>query len=128
MNLMNRLEELYDLYGFYMDSLHVYKLPGIMGEMKMKKIMDGFRKKQLYFGNMKVKKINDYNIGINGLPRSNVLEFFLGENSKVIIRPSGTESKIKVYISIFAKTKEIAEKLRDKILIDLETKLMIGNI
>lgn len=45
MNLIDRLEELYDLYGFYLDSLHVYKLPGIMGEITMKKIMDDFRKK-----------------------------------------------------------------------------------
>lgn len=67
------------------------------------------------FGNKKVLKLLDYVAGLDGLPKSDVLKFLLEDNCSIVIRPSGTEPKLKMYISVSAEDKETAEKTEEEI-------------
>lgn len=67
------------------------------------------------FGGKRVVKLLDYAPGLDGLPKSDVLKFLLEDNCSVVVRPSGTEPKIKTYISISAENKETAEKIEAEI-------------
>ena len=57
----------------------------------------------------------DYSKGLDGLPKSDVLKYLLDGNCSVVVRPSGTEPKLKTYISVSAKSKEDAEVVEKKI-------------
>ena len=57
----------------------------------------------------------DYVLGLDGLPKSVVLYFLLEDNCSLVVRPSGTEPKLKIYISVSAENKEMAEKVEDEI-------------
>ncbi len=70
----------------------------------------------------KVEKMEDYSVGLNGLPKSDVLKYFTSTGS-VVVRPSGTEPKLKTYISVTAEDKATAEKVEKLIVSDLEKKL-----
>ena len=65
-----------------------------------------------------VTEVTDYSQGVRGLPRSNVLEYRSG-NGKVLVRPSGTEPKIKVYLSSRAGTMREAEKATESLLAEI---------
>lgn len=67
------------------------------------------------FGGEKVVKLLDYAPRLDGLPKSDVLKFLLEDNCSIVVRPSGTEPKLKIYISVSAKSKEVAEKVETKI-------------
>ncbi len=123
-NLLEKLEELYRLYGFCLNTLQSYEFPGSAGMEKMASIMKGFRKGLDNIAGQKVTKTEDYSIGLNGLPKSDVLKFFYGgEDVKgsVVIRPSGTEPKLKAYISVTAETKTDASRVEEKIVAQLES-------
>ena len=83
----------------------------------MNSIMEGFRneygaqKAIDEFAGRKITHTLDYARGIDGLPKSNVLKYILENNNSVIIRPSGTEPKIKVYTSVSAETKQQAQEV-----------------
>ena len=62
------------------------------------------------FGGKKVVQMLDYALGLEGLPKSDVLKFLLEDNCSIVVRPSGTEPKLKTYISVSAENKEAAEK------------------
>ena len=83
--------------------------------------------KELYkglvtIGGLKVVKTEDYSKGLNGLPKSDVLKFLLEKNCSVVVRPSGTELKIKTYFSISAENREKAELVEKKITEELNEK------
>lgn len=99
--LLEKLEEIYKTYGYCLNTLHSYEFEGIAGMVKMAAIMDEFRKGVEKLGGQKVLKVLDYKEGLDGLPSSDVLKFYTKDYS-VVIRPSGTEPKLKVYISITA--------------------------
>ena len=82
--------------------------------------MKEFHKGLDSIGGLKVDRTEDYSKGLNGLPKSDVLKFILENNCSVVIRPSGTEPKLKTYISVSAKTKDDAEKVEKKITKELE--------
>ena len=107
--LMDKLEELYKTYGYCLNTLHSYTFEGSAGFAKMQAIMQEFRSGIGSFGGKRVVKLLDYAPGIDGLPRSDVLKFLLEDNCSVVVRPSGTEPKLKLYISVSAKDRKTAE-------------------
>ena len=125
-SLLDKLNELYTKYGYCLNTLHSYEFPGSAGMEKMAKIMKDFHTGLETVGGMKVVKTEDYSVGLNGLPKSDVLKYFFdgGQvHGSVVIRPSGTEPKLKAYISVTAADKAAAEKVESGIKEDLEKKL-----
>ena len=108
-SIYEKLQELYGKYGFFKNNVMSFEYPGIEGAQKMKDIMASFREKQEAFGDYKVLSCTDYMDGIDGLPPANVLKFALDRNASVIVRPSGTEPKVKIYVSVCGTTKEDAD-------------------
>ena len=112
---LDKLEELYKTYGYCLNTLHSYEFDGSAGFAKMQSIMQTFRGGIKEFGGKRVVKLLDYAPGLDGLPKSDVLKFLLEDNCSVVVRPSGTEPKLKTYISISAENKETAEKIEAEI-------------
>ena len=119
-SLIEKLEELYKKYGYRLNTLHSYEFDGAAGAEKIQNIMKAFRGSIESFGGRKVINVLDYNNGIDGLPKSNVLKFILEENCSVVARPSGTEPKIKFYISVTADNMSEAEMIERLVITDLE--------
>lgn len=119
-SLLEKLEELYQTYGYRLNTLHSYEFDGAAGFTKMQDIMKAFRKGVSSFGGKSIVKTLDFLPGLDGLPKSDVLKFLLEDNGSVVVRPSGTEPKLKTYISVSAQSKEAAQKQEEKILADLQ--------
>ena len=113
--LLEKLEELYKTYGYCLNTLHSYEFEGSAGFAKMQRIMASFRGNLLSFGGKKVKTLLDYSQGLEGLPKSDVLKFMLEDNCSLVVRPSGTEPKLKVYISVTAENEEQANEIEKAI-------------
>lgn len=92
-----------------------YEFDGSAGFARMQSIMQAFRGGIKEFGGKKVVRLLDYVQGLDGLPKSDVLKFLLEDNCSLVVRPSGTEPKLKIYISVSAENKEMAEKVEDEI-------------
>lgn len=114
-SLLDKLDELYNIYGYFINTLHSYEFNGSAGFATMKNIMQLFRGDIKDFGGKKVVQLLDYSIGLNGLPKSDVLKFILEDNCSLVVRPSGTEPKLKIYISVSANDKISAEKVETEI-------------
>ena len=114
-SLLDKLDELYKIYGYCLNTLHSYEFDGSVGFAKMQGIMQAFRGDIKEFGGKKVVKLLDYAPGLDGLPKSDVLKFLLEDNCSIVVRPSGTEPKLKTYISVSAENKEAAEKVEAEI-------------
>ena len=114
-SLLDKLDELYKTYGYCLNTLHSYEFDGSAGFAKMQNIMQAFRGDIKAFGGKKVVKLLDYAPGLDGLPKSDVLKFLLEDNCSIVVRPSGTEPKLKTYISVSAENKEAAEKVEAEI-------------
>ena len=113
--LSNRLDELYQLHGVYLESLHTLTLPGKDGSAQIRAMMQQLRtqppsaidgvpvvrmldfelRQEFLVTSGKLEKTNDLR-----LPRSDVLQFVLNDETRVSVRPSGTEPKIKFYVSV----------------------------
>ena len=116
MTLIDALEEIFSRHGIYNAQVKGYNFEGADGMEKMKNIMASLRQHPLNeIGGYKVVGYADYQTGkrtVNGveseigLPLSNILEYNLENNLKVIVRPSGTEPKIKVYLTIVTNDRE----------------------
>ena len=114
-SLPDKLEELYKIYGYCLNTLHSYEFDGSAGFAKMQNIMQTFRGEIKEFGGKKVVKVLDYASGLDGLPKSDVLKFLLEDHCSIVVRPSGTEPKLKMYISVSAENKEAAEVVEAEI-------------
>lgn len=114
-SLLDKLEELYKIYGYCLNTLHSYEFDGSAGFAKMQNIMQTFRGEIKEFGGKKVVKVLDYASGLDGLPKSDVLKFLLEDHCSIVVRPSGTEPKLKMYISVSAENKEVAEVVEAEI-------------
>ena len=122
-SLLEKLEELYRTYGFCLNTLHSYEFDGSAGMKRMQEIMGVFRQGLSSIAGGKVLCTEDYSRGLNGLPASDVLKFYT-ENCSVVVRPSGTEPKLKVYISVTAEDREAAEALERKIVGEMEGQMV----
>ena len=121
-SLLEKLNELYGTYGYCLNTLHSYEFDGSAGMQKMQKIMAVFHLGLEQIGGRRILRTEDYSKGLKGLPASDVLKFF-SEKGSVVIRPSGTEPKLKMYISVTAPDRETAEKTEAEIRAELERKL-----
>lgn len=139
MGLLEVLEGLYEKYGFCLNTLHSYEFEGMEGFEKMKGIMNRLHTmasriaegEAVCIGGRKTEAVEDYLSGtisradkttepIAGLPSSDVLKFRLAGNASVVVRPSGTEPKLKLYISVSAEDKGKAQAEEDKITAQME--------
>lgn len=136
MSLVDALDELYKKYGYCLNTLSSYELKGESGFKRMQAIMSECRGKMpAELAGKKVKTIYDYKQGIclheNGdrtataLPKSDVIKYILEGGSSAVIRPSGTEPKLKLYISINAENKEAAASIEKTLRAELETELKL---
>ena len=104
--LFERLNEIYDEFGYYQSKVYSFRFEGESGFNRMKEILGNFRKNTpKSFAGFKVNSVLDYENGVRDLPKANVLEYFLDGGAKIIVRPSGTEPNIKVYVML-NKTKQ----------------------
>ena len=108
------MQELYRIYGYCLNTLHSFEFDGVAGFQRMQEIMALMRNGVDAFGEKKVLQFMDYSKGLDGLPKSNVLKFILEDYCSVVIRPSGTESKLKVYISVSAGDMEKAGMIEER--------------
>ena len=114
-SIKERLEEIYSQYGRYLNKVDSFEFPGLTGMDKMNSIMSSFRENPPKdFAGYKVEKVTDYlDSKATGLPSANVLIYALEGGASVVIRPSGTEPKIKTYFTTLGKDLEEAMKQKD---------------
>lgn len=116
-SLKQRMEEIYDKYGRYLNKVDSFEFPGLSGMDKMAGIMDDLRKdppKEI--GGYPVVKVTDFKEPEKtGLPAANVLIYKLEGGAEVIVRPSGTEPKIKTYFTTLGKDLAEAQAQKDKL-------------
>ena len=104
MSLYEGLQELYKKYGYFKEKTISLTLKGIEGLNKIQEIISYFRNTEISnINNVKVVDLKDYQKGIDNLPKSNVLKYFLEDESWIAVRPSGTEPKLKFYIAVKGK-------------------------
>lgn len=115
LTLPGRLEELYRAYGYCLDTQHSYHFEGALGASNMRQVMDRLRRVTGRLGGKKIIGFLDYQEGLDGLPKSDVLRFLLEDHGSVVVRPSGTEPKLKVYLSACGKSREDALKTEEQI-------------
>ena len=122
--LAQAMDALYEKYGFYRNDLASFTFEGADGMQKMAVIMENLRNHPPKDLDRKaVTRVVDYQAGVNGLPGSNVLEFQT-DSAKVLVRPSGTEPKVKVYLSARAANMDNAAKMNQRILAELTDQYM----
>lgn len=109
-SLLEKLDELYKEYGYCLNTLYSYEFEGSAGFEKMQSIMQRLRAGVTQLGDKRVVQILDYNEGIDALPKSDVLKFILEGNSSAVVRPSGTEPKLKAYLSLNAPNPHSAKQ------------------
>ena len=114
-SLASHLDAIYSEHGYAKNSLYSYAFGGAEGFAKMQSIMERLRGGITDLAGLKVKEVEDYEKGIKGLPVSNVLRFFLEGDCSLVVRPSGTEPKLKIYISVTAEGEETATELTAKV-------------
>ena len=126
-NLYRVMQDIYKKYGMYLNTLLNFAFAGAEGMDKMKNIMSSLRANPpKEIAGLEVTKVSDYLTGVSTdtksgvqekitLPKSNVLAFSLPDGNSAIIRPSGTEPKIKVYVTAVGKDREDAQRLTDEI-------------
>lgn len=131
-SLAEVMDSIYDEFGYYFNTVSSYTFEGASGMEKMAAIMNGLRADAPEsFGGMEVTVVDDYKTSVSTnltdsstktieLPKSNVLAYTLTDSNKIIVRPSGTEPKIKAYITAIGKDREQAQLIADKLLADAD--------
>lgn len=121
-SIKQRLEEIYKEYGRYLNKVDSFESPGLSGMDKMAGIMNDLRTNPpKEFAGKKVVKVMDYTKPEEtGLPAANVLIYSLDDGSTVVVRPSGTEPKIKAYYTTLGKDLAEAEAEKEKLAAALE--------
>lgn len=126
-SIKEELDRIYQEYGRYLNQVDSYEFPGLSGMDKMNGIMDSLRQNPpKAFGGYCVEKIADYQKQTittlqsqqttdTGLPAANVLIYFLQGGSSVVVRPSGTEPKIKTYFTTKGKDLQQAQQQKEEL-------------
>ncbi len=116
-SIKERLEEIYAKFGRYLNKVDSFEFPGLSGMEKMAGIMDGLRKNPpADIGGYKVASVTDYqDTEKTGLPKANVLIYALEGGATVVVRPSGTEPKIKTYFTTLGKDLAQAQAQKDRL-------------
>ena len=116
-SIKKRLEEIYKEYGRYLNKVDSFAFPGLSGMDKMKDIMEKLRKNPPKdFAGKKVEHVTDYeDTAATGLPTANVLTYTLEGGETIVVRPSGTEPKIKTYFTTKGKDLKEAEAEKEKL-------------
>lgn len=112
--LADRLNELYEKYGYYKTALTSLTFSGKAGKAEMDKLVADLRKNPFRVICGESVTVKDYSFGIDGLPKSNVLSF-TGKTVKVTVRPSGTEPKLKIYYQIKADGEQKANLILQRV-------------
>ncbi len=115
-SLLEKLDELYKEYGYYSAYLNSFAFEGSVGAKKMSEIVEKFRQGKVNFEGYHIDNVIDYAKGVNGLPKSNVVKINFKEGHSIVVRPSGTEPKIKIYFSITGNSLEENKKVYDSLL------------
>ena len=138
-SLYQRLQQIYAQYGYCCKTQHSYTFEGAAGFAKMQEIMARIREMgmgcesmemgvsetgsfegqrsyggHVVIGGKRVLHCQDYSQGLNGLPPSNVLKFYLEDNCSIVVRPSGTEPKLKLYFSVCGEDPRSAAELEQE--------------
>ncbi|MBR2780184.1 MAG: phospho-sugar mutase [Eubacteriaceae bacterium] len=114
-SLPEKLAELYSKYGYYLNTLYSFGFEGQEGFYRMRQIMEKLRESGLFPAGIETVSVKDYSRGIEGLPVSDVLKFYLPDGGTVVVRPSGTEPKLKVYLSVKSDDEDSARKEEKKL-------------
>ena len=113
--LWDALCDLFAEFGTYYEKTVNIQMPGFDGLEKMKKLMTALRESPIEeLAGIKVAERKDYIGGIEGLPPSNVLYYTMEDGSVLVIRPSGTEPKVKLYVMVSDKPGELAKEKAEK--------------
>lgn len=119
-NLLDKLQELYAEHGYCMNQLHTYKFQGEEGMHRMENIMEQLRNGAFSLKTGTIKEVLDYKTGIGNLPKSNVIKMVLENGSTLVVRPSGTEPKLKIYTSILGSDQESVKQVDEEIVRSIE--------
>ncbi len=115
-SLADAMRDLYAEHGYWLNRTVSVAYPGAEGAQKMAGIMARLREEApAELAGLAVESVVDYQGGVGGLPSANVIELRLAGGNKAIVRPSGTEPKIKLYVFAKADAKADAEALLDEI-------------
>ena len=116
-SIKERMEQIYAQYGRYLNKVDSFEFPGLSGMDKMAAIMDGLRKQPITeLAGIAVVKTQDFErTEETGLPAANILTYALADGSTVIVRPSGTEPKIKIYFTTKGADLAQAEAKKEKL-------------
>ena len=112
LTLLDRLAELQKEYGLYVQRLLTYEYEGENGSIRMREIMKTLRQPLGGFADSRLRKAarTDYLLDETGLPKSDVISFRLSDSEQFIVRPSGTEPKLKAYLFTRADSPAGAEQ------------------
>jgi phosphoglucomutase len=122
--LYDVLLELYGQFGYFMEKLESRTLKGKDGLEKIAGIMENWRSNPpASVQGVKVAEVLDYSLGIQGLPRENVLKYMLADGSWFTLRPSGTEPKIKVYFAVNAESAAASAAKLDSLAAEVMTRV-----
>lgn len=115
-SILQKLAELYKKHGYSINLTCSYEFDGSTGLAKMQQIMNNLRQGVAEVAGKRVTTVLDYAGGINGLPEENMLQFTLEDKCSVIVRPSGTEPKLKTYIYAIGESEAQAEQIAEDLI------------
>lgn len=119
-SLAKKLADIYKRYGYSLNGLLSFTFEGEIGMQKMQDFMASMRKLNRNFGEFSITNVVDYLTGVEDLPKSDVLKFTFSDESTLIIRPSGTEPKLKFYLAVTGETEEISKNKLEKLKLNIE--------
>ena len=126
MDLVEALNAIYEEYGYYKEGITNITLKGLDGQAKIQRIMNFFRTTDIALNGFKILAKDDVKLSVKTdyvigetskieLPSSNVIKYYLNDNMWFVLRPSGTEPKLKVYYGVKGETQAEADSKLDEL-------------